>query len=395
MTWTRSASALAICLGGMLVLTPAGAGSLTKEQVSRFDSRGIKSVDPDKAKVYARHLYDKHNILADYDRNLNGRIDPDELEQINVDLAAIDSSSESAEIRLRSEQHVPIPLESSPASIEAAVRENVSRAYLREKRIEIGIDTEKPGDSVANGAAITVTNDIDGHKTVTSISAAAGYMFRHNFALPSDYNPGDLALTAVSFGPYVEANGEVDSATSRVSFGAIAQAELFGGQVFDLQRFSFAPYYQTDFRGDSSIYGAALSWQPYVLDLGLGSIRRLGEDGFDFTWGLSLQGDYRHVADAGGTGLKSHDDYGWVGAAASVKIWPLPELLQSKIFAQVQYSYFHDAIGHGSASVLTAGLGYTIDEAGNASINVEYIKGEDYQTETDKNTIKTALKVKF
>jgi hypothetical protein len=373
----------------------ASAGDLSREQVKRFDANGDEFVDRDKAVVYARHIYDKHNILADYDSNVNGRIDPQELETLNADLASIDVTPESAEIRLRVEQNAPIPLEAGPASIEAVISENVSRAYLREKRIEIGIDTEEPGDAIASGAAITMTNDIEGHENIASITAAAGYLFRRNLSYPEGYIGGDLALTAISFGPYVEADGDVNSDESRVSIGAVAQAEVLGGPVFDLQRYSIAPYYQTDFKGESSVFGAALSWQPYILDLGLGSVRRIADGNLDFSWGLTLQADYRRVGDAGATGLSPDDDYAWLGGTASARFWPFPDFFESRVFADAQYSYFYDVVGGQSASLFSGGIGLAIDEAGNATLNVEYVKGRDYQTETDKNQVKTALKVKF
>lgn len=386
---TGSSAAVLVLLISALA---ANAAELSPEQAKRFDTNGDDFVDSEKATVYARHLYDEHNILADYDKNLNGQIDPDELVAVNRDLTNIDREPVSAEVRLRAAEHVPIPLMAAPASIEAEVSENVSRAYLREKRVDLGIDTEKPGSDITSGAAITMANDLDGHQNVVSIEAAAGYLFRKNLPYPEGYNPGDLALTAVSFGPYIEANGDVNSAESRVAAGIVGQAELLGG-VFDLQRYSIAPYYQTDFRGDSSVYGAVFTWQPYVLDWGLGSIRSAGP--LDVTWGLSFHGDYRYVADAGGTGLKADDDYGWLGAVISTKIWPFPDTFDSRLFAELEYSYFYDALSGNDASLFRGGVGLNLDDKGSASLNVEYTNGRDYKTETDKNTIKTALKVKF
>jgi len=384
------------CSGAILVLllsfVAANAAELSPEQAKRFDTNGDDFVDSEKATVYARHLYDQHNILADYDKNLNGQIDPDELVAINRDLSNIDREPVSAEVRLRAAEHVPIPLMAAPASIEAEVTENVSRAYLREKRIDLGIDTEKPGSDITSGAAITMANDLDGHQNVVSIEAAAGYLFRKNLSYPEGYSPGDLALTALSFGPYIEANGDVNSAESRVAAGFVGQAELLGG-VFDLQRYSIAPYYQTDFRGKSSVYGAEFAWQPYVLDWGLGSIRSAGP--LDVTWRLSFQGDYRYVADAGGTGLKADDDYGWLGAVISTKIWPFPGTLEHRLFAELEYTYFNDTLGGNHASLFQGGVGLNLDDEGSATLNIRYTNGRDYKTVTDKNAIKTALKVKF
>lgn len=386
---TGSFAAVCVLLISALAANAAG---LSPEQAKRFDTNGDDFVDSEKVTVYARHLYDQRNILADYDKNLNGQIDSDELIAINRDLTSIDRGAVSAEVRLRAAERVPIPLMATPASIEAEVSQNVSRAYLREKRVELGIDTEKPGSDITSGAAITMANDLNGHQNVVSIEAAAGYLFRKNLPYREGYNPGTLALTAVSFGPYIEANGDANSAESRVAAGFVGQAELLGG-LFDLQRYSLAPYYQTDFRGDSSIYGTAVTWQPYVLDWGLGSIRSAGP--LDVTWGLSFQGDYRYVADAGGTGLKADDDYGWLGAVISTKIWPFPDALDGRLFAELEYSYFYDILGGNDASLFQGGVGLNLDEEGNASLNAEYTNGRDYKTETEKNTIKTALKVKF
>ena len=64
----------------ILLALPAHTAALSKEQTARFDQNQDRQVDPEKALVYARHLYDKNNILADYDTNLNGQIDLEELD---------------------------------------------------------------------------------------------------------------------------------------------------------------------------------------------------------------------------------------------------------------------------------------------------------------------------
>jgi len=145
-SWTITGAIAALIFLGI----SAQAGNLSKEQASRFDRDQDGQVDAGMATVYARHLYDNTNVLAEYDADLDGEIGHEELARLNADLRTVDPSS--AEIRLREREGVPIPLMTSPASLEAAVSKDVSQFYLREKRIEIGVDSEEPGDAVTSGA---------------------------------------------------------------------------------------------------------------------------------------------------------------------------------------------------------------------------------------------------
>lgn len=378
----------------LLPSASASAASLTKEQAARFDTDGDGNVDSDKAAVYARHLYDETGILALYDRNLNGLIDVDEAEELNARLASIDQTPVSAEVRLRTKEGIPIPLMRVPASIERIVSKNVSSFYLRERRIEVGIEDENPDAKVTSGASISTATDLEGNSTVVSVAAAFGYLYRQGIDFPEGYEPGDLAITAVSYGPYVEANGRINATNSRVSLGAIGQVELLGGP-FDLQRFTAAPYFQTDFDWDARIYGVSASWQPYVLDWALGSIRRLPGEFMDVNWQLAADFDYRHVDVSGGTKLTDGEEYAWIGFDATMRFWPLPELLDNRVFGDASYAYHHDLISGRDASRFRGGVGVHLDEGRNTALTVEYVHGKDYRTMLHEETIKSAFKVKY
>ena len=372
----------------------ATAATLTKEQAARFDADGDGNVDADKAAVYVRHLYDETGILALHDRNLNGIIDPEETEEINERLALINRERVSSDVRLRIEQGVPIPLQRVPASFERVASKNVSSFYLRERRIEIGIEDENPEGEVTSGASISTVTDLDGEDTVVSVSAAAGYLFRRGIDLPEDYEGGEIAVTAVSVGPYVEAKGTINSTNSRLSIGAIGQLEMLGGP-FDLQRWTVAPYYQTDFDWNARIYGASASWEPYVLNWALGSIRRLPGDVADVNWQFAAEADYRHVEESGGTSLAEGEEYAWIGFDATMRFWPLPELFDNRVFGDAAYAYHYDLVSGEEASRFRSGVGVHLDQARNTAITVEYVNGKDYRTMREEETVRSALKVKY
>jgi len=376
------------------VCATATAATLTKEQAARFDADRDGNVDADKAAVYVLHLYDETGILALHDHNLNGMIDPEETAEINARLATIRGTRVSTEVRLRTGHGVPIALQRVPASFERTVSKNVSSFYLRERRIEIGIEDENPDGKVTSGASISTATDLEGDDTVVSVTAAAGYLYRRRIDFPDEYDPGDLAMTAVSFGPYVEANGTINSTKSRLSIGAIGQLELLGGP-FDQQLWTVAPYFQTDFDWNARIYGASASWQPYVLEWALGSIRRLPGDVADVNWQFAAEADYRHVEESGGTSLTEGEEYAWIGFDATVRFWPLPELFDNRVFGDATYAYHYDLVSGEEASRFRSGVGVYLDQARNTALTVEYIDGKDYRTMRDEETIKSALKVKY
>ena len=97
--------------------------------------------------------------------------------------------------------------------------------------------------------------------------------------------------------------------------------------------------------------------------------------------------------DAGQTGLAAESDYAWLGVDATVRVWPLPEVFQSRVFADANYSYHHDVVGGGNASRFKGSVGLVLDDEGDATLNLEYLTGEDYETENDQEVVKTALKV--
>jgi len=202
-----------------------------------------------------------------------------------------------------------------------------------------------------------------------------------------------MGLTALSFGPYLEMKGSFNSEDSRVVLGGIAQAEILGG-LFDLQRVSFAPYYETDLTGRSNIYGAVTSWQPYILEWALGSVRRLPREILDVTWSVAAEGDYRYI-DNGGRTSQAEQDYAWLGVDATVRVWPFPEVFDSRVFAQANYTYHHDLLGGDSASHFTGGVGMNLDASGATTVNVEYFVGDDYKTGEDEEVVKSSLKVKY
>lgn len=388
----RSGCAVLLTLAQVACGAIALAGEMSKEQLARFDLDHDGNVDPDKMEIYSAHLYDETNILVLYDDNLDGRIDGDEVARINADVARPNHGT--AEARLKSRMNVPVPLSGTPDSIASATGEDVSRFYLREQRLDLGIDGDATGLDATSGAAISIVNDIEGGASSVSVAAAIGYLFRHYLQLPDGYEPGQLAVSAVSFGPYVEANGQVDSSTSQLSFGAMGQLDLFSG-VFNLQRLSFAPYYQTDFKGESQIYGATATWQPLLLKAGLGSLRRSPSDLFDYTWAFAGQTDYRHVAEAGATGLVEDDDYFWVGADTTFRIWPLPERLDNRLFLTVQAANYYDLEDGDSANKYTAEIGLALDDTGNVTFNLQYVNGTDYRTMLDEEAVGTTFKVRF
>nr|WP_319514375.1 hypothetical protein [uncultured Cohaesibacter sp.] len=367
---------------------------LTKEQLARFDEDGDGNVDAGKETVFFRHLANETLAKYDGEGNLNGKFDADEVERMNADVRKVDTEPESADIRLRLQEGVPVPVNTVYEKVEVISGTDIKyRFYLRQKRADIGISGD-PLESL-DGASFSYAEDIESDQTAVSVEGAAGILFRKTRVdFPDNYRPGDFALTAYAIGPFVEAKGTIDTDDTRLTGGVIGQAEFFGGPLFDLQLLSAAPYFQTDFDGVARIYGGALTWQPFKSEFALGAYRRL-PGGFDFTWLFNGEAEYKYIDNPGTTGFAANSDNFWLGLDASARLLPLADQLDGRLFLAGSFAYYHDFESKTDAALTTAKVGYNLDKDKNTAIEFVYTNGRDHNTLKDDESYKATFTLKY
>lgn len=376
---------ISVCFFSSQIVQAQG---LTKKQAARFDANGDKFVDAGKEVAFPRHL--ALGFLATYDANLNGQIDPDEVQKMNEDARKVDFSPESADTRLRVKQGVPVPVTTTYEKVVVIPRTDIRQQfYLREKRSDIGVG----GDSLKalGGASFSYADDIANNNSSVTVKGAAGVLFRNSrVGFKEGYKPGDLAVTGYAFGPFVEGNGTINTKQTRLTAGIIGQVEVFSGPFFDLQMLGASPYYQTDFDGDASIYGGVVSWQPFNSDLALGTYRQL-PGGSDFTWLLEGEADYKFIDKSGSTKYSVNSDNLWVGLNGTARLLPFVEQSEGRFYLEGNYALYYDLVSGEDAALGRAKIGYYFGADKNAAIEFVYSNGKDHDTLLFDESIKAAL----
>jgi hypothetical protein len=259
---------------------------------------------------------------------------------------------------------------------------NVRRLFVRNDKLDI--DTFS-GKSDAKGAAVSYTDDRVGGVQTADIHAVVSYAFDHEcLHHPMGYGLYDAYVSRTTFAPFVLANGTLsnDRSTekSALQFGFDSRATVFSGPLFNYQIFTLSPYYQTDFRGEASVYGASASWEPYQLAWRLGGNVNLATPWLDYYWQLKAEVDSLHVNKAGLTNFTNGTDYAFWGGTAKLLLFPFPDQLQRRVIAIAEYSYYWESQAQQDVRLFVGTLAYNITEDGSTSISGQYKKGTEKQT---------------
>jgi hypothetical protein len=257
-----------------------------------------------------------------------------------------------------------------------------------------------PDFQSADGASISIDRNYLTAETTVNVQGVLSYvLFKDTRVNEGKYGPGELYVSGYAFAPFIEVDSSRSSSQpqptkDKLVFGGLGQLELFSGAIFDRQLVTGSAYYQTDFYQNAEIYGGKVTWEPQLLQVGLGSITRF-TDVFDFNWRTFAAADYRNVGDPGRTGLKADSDYFWLGGGAILKVWPFPDLLKSRVFLEAYPSYYYDTVTRTPARMFTGTAGVTIDPDGHAAAQVKYQDGLDYSTGVTSKRVVGELTVKY
>ncbi|MBR1281288.1 hypothetical protein JQ597_04465 [Bradyrhizobium sp. AUGA SZCCT0177] len=422
------------------ILSPSVGAAETLSAV-RYDKNKDGILDETEALVWRLHVQDP--ILAKYDVNLNGRLDPAETERLRAD-SATSFSDRSRSVAndvlfFKNRKIADIDKVASsrpPPAVPAAVKppkggcENQQRLFVRRDRLDTyqyregTFITGFVPKSKAKGASASFTHDdLDRSKSAT-INGRVSYVISQNdpmspcfTGLPDDpYARHDFSVPSL-FGTTVavwtDAQGIINSPRTRNERSALkagfdAQAAIAGGPFFDLQYLIASPYAQTDFRGEARIYGMTAAWEPFAPNVRLGgTIGAPATKYLDWFWQLRAEADVKRVDVVGATAL-TRGDYVWTGAVARLHLTPFPDRsvydpfgeslfpdLVGRFYADITVNY-HREFNRGIEALLWgAEVGFNITPDGAASISVSYTDGLDKDTLIKQRQYLVALNYKL
>lgn len=239
-----------------------------------------------------------------------------------------------------------------------------------------------PSVEDAQGASITFTDDRVSKTRTLAIDGQISYVLFRDLCpeTPKQYIPFISGWAAV---PYLAASGNFTSPRSKneessTKIGVENQFELargFGlfGDFPLRQMFTFAPYYQSDFRGEARAYGFNGYWDAYDLRYHLGGYVK--NDPY-LGWFVQLRGeaDIRQVDVPGVTGL-TKSAYEWAGVTArlTMNFLPfadVPDWLLNRFSFIATAKYYHDFKSGMDVNLYQALLKYRLNPY--SSIAFEY-----------------------
>lgn len=261
-----------------------------------------------------------------------------------------------------------------------------------------------------NGASLSYTgNEID----KTRIVAGKGALFyaMDQWIAPTTVDPNAIRLAHYSLVPGIE--WDIKSKKTINNFGGSASA-LFGSEFlmrtpwFDASYLKLNGSFTTDVSsGKAQVYGGELTWQPVLLNSGIGTTRRLNRQldmWVEFVPILNL--NFSHVGSSGDfANLIQGRDYVWTGTELSGRLF-----FQSGILAPyslfAKYYFLYDALHRGnqnidykqvggSAKLLTWRNPLQETDTADLSLTVRYTKGTSLRTLEKNDEIYAGLTLKL
>jgi hypothetical protein len=402
-----------------------------------YDRNKDGILDATEALVWRLHAQDK--VLAKYDTNFNGRLDPNEAEALRADSAkTFPARSQSVENDvLFFKNHTVAEVDKVSASrpppavpAEAKVPEggcgNDQRFFVRRDRL----DTYQFRDSTfitgfvprtkAKGASASFTHDDVDQTNSLTVNGRLSYVIVKNdpmspcfegLTAKRDFNTPSLFGSTVA--AWTDAQGtanapRVKNEKSTLKSGLDAQVSVAGGPLFDLQYLIASPYAQTDFRGEARVYGMTAAWEPIAPNLRLGAtIGAPASTYLDWFWQFRAETDVKRVDAVGATALM-RGDYVWAGAITRLHLTPFPDRsiydafslspfpdLVNRLYADLTVNYYREFDRGIEALLWAAEVGVNITPDGGASVSVRYTDGKDKDTLIRQRQYLVALNYKF
>lgn len=253
----------------------------------------------------------------------------------------------------------------------------------------------------AEGALVSYSRDMDGGSDLWTLRGALGKYWIVNHAgsgdegstkLDADSKAVVLAFDRVDGSGESAERKEVDS----LSLRGVAEWLFTGGGVFDSQLLRGTVAYATDFGFQSKVIASEWEYEVAQLDWHIGVARPLFGLPLELRWRPIAHAEFGHTLDRGEkTNLEDDDTFFRVGPRLAVQFWPTIAPL-NRLSAQVNWRYLYGLAGEPRRSdLLEASLAYELDEAGHATVVLNYRNGSVPLVEDETETLTLGFGLKF
>jgi hypothetical protein len=330
-------------------------------------------------------------LLDRYDANKDGQFSKEEADKISAD--ALAGPTEPDDLAAAA---TPTPGKGPAARKDAARCGFAHHLYIRRDDLDLSSYTGLVPKADAKGASLSAWRDDESDTDQWEAHGMISWVATRCLVRPADRPAGVAHVSSLGLAPFLALDGvrsdNPDDDKSALRAGVGFQAAIFEGPVFDLQAFTLAPYFQSDFRGEASAVGAALGWEPYRIDWNLGAT--LNADGAAAYWRLKLDADWLRVDKAGRTDLKDGTDYGWMGGSVGLVVFPpMPKGWRRRLQIYGDMDLHRDVRNDIEARLQTVGAAINLNEAGDIALSLERSWGEDRKTLKEER--KTSLSLDF
>lgn len=251
--------------------------------------------------------------------------------------------------------------------------------------------SRSPGSKTAK---VSLTNNALANSSKWSLNAALIYRWGINCHDAGKGFALDKSAYAV-FGEIAASGEDPGDNKNKATFGLIGEWQYAQGGLVDTQLFSISPYIQTDYEGDSRIFGLRGSWTPLDTKLGLGI--SAATDRFRKWWSFKGLIDAQSVNAIQGTEFQDTGTNIWVGAKIGFDLeYDLNGFGElGTVFANASVAGHVNVIDDDTTLMRSAEFGIYLDENRNSSISIKHDQGRDYADNKKLKETTLAFGLKF
>jgi hypothetical protein len=385
-----------------LTLTITSTNAQDAKTVAKCDRNKNGVIDEWEIENLAKNLADP--MLAQYDKNCDGKLDTSEFNARNDDISTVLVAKREEVRALYEAQRKPMPVGQLQRDLRLAKPSTFEPPFLlRDAYSPYSIVAGPPARDRAEGMQFSYTRDIRSSNDI--VSASGAIIGQKPLALEAGAdNPWtSLGVSRVLVAPAFEFDRKTNDKDPKKTADYLA-ARLFSEfevevphALFRTHYFRYAAHLKSDWRGDSKIVGGYAEWQPTSLPLAIGAARPIlpHVPHVQVRWQPMLRAEAEKVLNAGLLpNVITGDEYYRVGPIVQANMW-FPDTLLDRLSVEFQYRYLWSLTSSDkNVEYFQGSVAYNLDEAGNYAIGLIYRDGLLPGNYTPVRDWKAALTIK-